>query len=313
MAVHSRAVGRIAFVKGEASARKKGSANARPVISGSPLYEGDTVATSTGSFAILIFSDRSRVTLRSDSVFVIESHRYQADDAAQDSSIFRLVRGGLRAVTGLIGKRNSARVRYRTAVATIGIRGTGFDLECIDACGAGGDSAERLQPLDLLISPAHAQQGLPAGLVARPFLNSIFALVGEARHEIAENQVFFFPAINPLPQQLPAMPRAIPEPRPDEVDIDESRLFRYDETREGEPGLHVACIEGTACAVDDEILAAGESYYEDEDGNVAIRARYVAKFLYEDEYFRFISADNDDLGSILDGDPDVGGECVVAQ
>ncbi|MGI9133402.1 MAG: hypothetical protein ACR2I0_05590, partial [Rhodoferax sp.] len=41
-----------------------------------------------------------------------------------------MLRGSLRALTGLIGKANNRNVGFSTATATIGIRGTGLDLDC---------------------------------------------------------------------------------------------------------------------------------------------------------------------------------------
>ncbi len=49
--------------------------------------------------------------------------------------MFSLVRGGLRFATGLIGARRHDSVLIKTGVATIGIRGTGFDLIEGEECG----------------------------------------------------------------------------------------------------------------------------------------------------------------------------------
>ena len=48
--------------------------------------------------------------------------------------MFRLFTGGLRALTGLIARSNSRQFQVNTAVATIGVRGTGFDIVCTGAC-----------------------------------------------------------------------------------------------------------------------------------------------------------------------------------
>jgi hypothetical protein len=54
-----------------------------------------------------------------------------------------LVKGGLRVVTGLFGKRNPSGVKFQTATATIGIRGTEFDARL---CEADCAEEERAQP-----------------------------------------------------------------------------------------------------------------------------------------------------------------------
>lgn len=49
--------------------------------------------------------------------------------------LLSLLQGSMRALTGLIGQANHRNVGYSTPTATIGIRGTGLDLECAgDAC-----------------------------------------------------------------------------------------------------------------------------------------------------------------------------------
>src|SRR5690606_26622616 len=50
----------------------------------------------------------------------------------EDNAFFRLLKGGFRAVTGLIGKNDRERFRVRTPVATIGIRGTDFEARLCD-------------------------------------------------------------------------------------------------------------------------------------------------------------------------------------
>ena len=305
----SKAIGRIAFVKGTTTSRKNGTNFARPIEAGSPLYEGDTISTSPRSYAVLIFKDRSRVTLRSNTVFVIEALKYAEDKADEDSSVMRLVRGGLRAVSGLIGRRNAGRVRYRTAVATIGIRGTGFDLVCIDACGESEQSTS-WNLGDMIVPSAYAADALPPGVLATAWLQSIFAIISGQQFEIPEGKVIFIPLSTLIPQELLQMPFLIEEPRPDTVDVDD---VEFGQGQEGDDGLHVACLEGTACAVGDEILAAGESVYNSDDGETVIRTAYAAGFLVNDKYFKTINVPPDVLDLLYDVDSPGGavGECTA--
>jgi hypothetical protein len=108
------------------------------------------------------------------------------------------------------------------------------------------------------------------------------------------------------------MPLQIEEPKPDTIELDENKLLDYEPGRDGEPGLHVACIEGTACAVGDEILGAGETLYTSEDGDVVIKTEYAAGFLVNDKYFKTINVDPAviDLFYDLDDQSDGGGECT---
>jgi hypothetical protein len=79
--------------------------------------------------------------LRPDSQLQIESYQYVAEKPTEDNFVFRMFKGGLRTVTGLVGKRgNREAYKLRTETATIGIRGTQFDLRvCAANCGALAD------------------------------------------------------------------------------------------------------------------------------------------------------------------------------
>ena len=58
--------------------------------------------------------------------------------AEQESAFFRLLKGGLSAISGFIGHVEHQDYAVETPVATIGIRGTGYELRyCASGCGAG--------------------------------------------------------------------------------------------------------------------------------------------------------------------------------
>lgn len=49
-------------------------------------------------------------------------------DNSSDNLLFKLVKAGLRTVTGAISKKNPQKVRFNTPTATISIRGTNFEV-----------------------------------------------------------------------------------------------------------------------------------------------------------------------------------------
>ncbi len=74
----------------------------------------------------LVFRDEGRVSLQAGTQFRVEKFKY--DKArSEENAILRLLKGGVRVVTGLIGRANHDNYRFNLATATIGIRGTGFD------------------------------------------------------------------------------------------------------------------------------------------------------------------------------------------
>lgn len=93
----------------------------------SEIDAGDLLSTEKDSYARLKFTDGGEVTLRPNSKMKVDEYGYNEDAPEKDSFVFSLVKGGLRTITGLVGKRgNRDAYRLNTANATIGIRGTHY-------------------------------------------------------------------------------------------------------------------------------------------------------------------------------------------
>ena len=102
----------------------------------SDIMEGDTLTTHKETYARLKFKDEAEVVLRPDSQLAVTKYAYEAGKPQADNMALNMLKGGLRAVSGLIGKRNKEAVTYTTPTATIGIRGTHFGaLFCNSDCG----------------------------------------------------------------------------------------------------------------------------------------------------------------------------------
>lgn len=127
------AAGAVVKLVGRASAATP-DGDIRALAEQGKVNAGDTVVTGANSFVRLQLADGGFILLRPNTRFVIEDYQYAENAPEAGRSLFSLLKGGFRAVTGAIGKRNQANVSFRTAVATIGIRGT--DLEVLD-CSLG--------------------------------------------------------------------------------------------------------------------------------------------------------------------------------
>lgn len=92
----------------------------------SEVEQGDTLLTEKETYALIKLIDNSEITLKPNTSFVIEQFSYTAEQPDGDHAVFSLLKGGLRSVTGLLGKRNKERFEMKTPAATIGIRGTTF-------------------------------------------------------------------------------------------------------------------------------------------------------------------------------------------
>lgn len=116
-----------------------GAGERRRVIEGGPLYPGETIETAPNSEGVLIFRDESKVRLGQRSRLRIDEFIYSSASVMDARYAVSLLRGNLRAITGLIGKAAPRNVVFRTSTATIGVRGTQlsgteFSLECTGAC-----------------------------------------------------------------------------------------------------------------------------------------------------------------------------------
>ena len=132
--------GTITHLSGLVSVR---SADGRimPGAQGVKVNQGDTAITGAGGYVRIEMTDGGEMVLRPNAALKIEAYSFELGKPESDSFIFSMLRGGLRTVTGLISKRGDKDAyKLRTATATIGIRGTQFDLRvCLADCGTLAD------------------------------------------------------------------------------------------------------------------------------------------------------------------------------
>jgi hypothetical protein len=112
-------------VKGEARASLDVTRHG-PVVPGQRYQAGTTFKTGPGGQMVLKFDDGQNVVLNENTEFKVAEYRYAEAKPAEDRSVFELLTGALRVISGAIGKRNQAAFELRIPQATIGIRGTDF-------------------------------------------------------------------------------------------------------------------------------------------------------------------------------------------
>ena len=128
---------RVQFVFGQVGATDAGGER-RLLRRGDEVYTGDTLQSAAASTAQLVFRDNSRMAVRANTIVRIESYHYDADDRVGSNSLIALLKGAVRSITGLIGKHNRRNVALVTPVATIGIRGTDYEVVHVPEASAGG-------------------------------------------------------------------------------------------------------------------------------------------------------------------------------
>ncbi len=193
----------------------------------SAVEQGDTLVTEKGTYARIKFVDNGEITLRPNTQFKIENFSYEAAKPESDSAFFTLLKGGLRSITGLLGKRNREKFGLNTPTATIGIRGTTFIVEYIAPSkeqvaayqrsltadletpnGASrSDAPQRIRPLQLAQNvPGSENVGLNPGLYVQVLDGMINVTNGGGSQNFAAGQFGFTPGFQQPPVVLPNNP-----------------------------------------------------------------------------------------------------------
>jgi hypothetical protein len=208
-----------------------GAGTRRRLVDGAAIYPGETVETGSAARGVLAFRDDSRLTLGAATRFRVDSFTYDDKNPGEGKFLVSLLRGSVRALTGLIGKANNRNVGFTTATATIGVRGTGLDMQCDEACSF----FTWLGTIE--VTPTGTSQG--TGLSALQVLSAGQGLIVDANG--------MRPAPAPMLEDLP---------RPDTVPVDTKQLFS-ETAMSGDPeGLYVFVRDGHI-----EITTASETLH----------------------------------------------------
>jgi hypothetical protein len=138
------------FTAGEVNLRQT-DGRVTALTKGGDINSGNAIVTGNNGRAQVRFTDGGLISLQPNTEFKIASYVDQ-NDPKEDRFLVDLLRGSMRAITGLIGKRNRDNYKLTTTTATIGIRGSGFkvgynpdgtvsissELEKIEVCNQSG-------------------------------------------------------------------------------------------------------------------------------------------------------------------------------
>lgn len=174
----------------------------RVLAKDSILMSNEIIMTGKDSTVSLRFTDGSMTTLRPASRLAIEDYNYDASTPEKDSIVLYLLKGGLRAVTGLIGKRgNQNAYKAKTSEGTIGIRGTDYALMLCEKPEGGQDG--NCTGLDAPVQ----------GMYLTVFEGAILLVNNISETLFSAGKSFHVPNANTAPVELPSDPglgRAFP-------------------------------------------------------------------------------------------------------
>jgi hypothetical protein len=104
------------------------SGAARVASPGDALASVDRIVTGPASSASVVLRDDTTLVVGPSSRLDLKEFHFNAT-THEGGMLVSLLRGSMRMITGLIGKRNPEAVRVETQTATIGIRGTDFIVQ----------------------------------------------------------------------------------------------------------------------------------------------------------------------------------------
>jgi hypothetical protein len=235
---------------------------------GGPLYPGDTIETTTG-YVVVVFRDQSKVTVQPGTRLKVEDFVYDQQHPEEGRFFVSLLKGGLRAFTGLIGSVDHSHVGYRTPTATVGIRGTGFDMLCQGTCA--GEN------------PTPTADGLTAnvwdGSIALNAANSTSPPIVLAT---GQTGVVGTTGVQLNPQALGNL--NFQTPRPDSIQADMDKLFGETDVNGNQPGLYVVVRDGhVSIETAGQVLDLGKGETGFANGTVLVRPLTVPEFLNADK------------------------------
>ncbi len=122
-------IGAVERLSGSVTVTPAGEA-ARVLAQGDAVREGDLIVTAANSETLIKLRDDTTLALRQNSQMRIAQFKF--DKTPADSFVTNLLKGTVRKVSGLIAKSQPRNVSVTTPTATIGIRGTDFEVAIIE-------------------------------------------------------------------------------------------------------------------------------------------------------------------------------------
>ncbi len=182
-AAHAEMAGQVQFVNGQVQITST-TGQTRTLQKGDAVYESNTVTTAKGGSAQIKMRDGGLIAVRPDSKLRIDSFVFSGAEDGNERSFFSLLRGGFRAITGLIGQKNKTSYRIVAAATTIGIRGT--DHETF-----------------LVVPDSALAASVPPGIYNKVNVGETTLTTSKGTINILPNQMGFAAAADQMPQLQP--------------------------------------------------------------------------------------------------------------
>src|SRR6266480_3847949 len=202
--------GRFLSVVGDVRVGREGAPQ-RVAQHATEFYEGESIVTGAGALAQLRMLDGALMSVRVDSEIKLERFSYAGEQDRNASFFMSVLKGGLRTITGVIGRQNRERYRITTATVTIGVRGTDFEIVHVPSQAASREV------------PAGTYDHVFAGVTSMQNTAGVMLLVSRDQTAFAALQGTTPPVLVALPPALFGRPTPIPQATPHALREDDGR------------------------------------------------------------------------------------------
>lgn len=129
MQVHAALAGHVILSKGDVSAQSN-TGETRALKRRSKIMSGDVIKTAANSSVQIRFVDKALMTIKANSEMDISEYQLaNASEGNNEKAFMKLVKGGFRTISGQIGKGDKSAYKVDTPAASIGIRGTNYEVQ----------------------------------------------------------------------------------------------------------------------------------------------------------------------------------------
>jgi hypothetical protein len=160
--------------------------------------EGESIITGAGALAQLRMFDGALMSVRGDTEIKLERFSYAGEQDRHASFLMSVLKGGLRTITGVIGRQNRDRYRITTATVTLGVRGTDFEIVHVP------------QPIGSREVPAGTYNRVYEGMTSIQNRAGVALLVSRDQTAFAALQGSVAPILVPPPAAIFGRPTPLP-------------------------------------------------------------------------------------------------------
>jgi len=181
--VYAAVAGRVQFVHGTVQLTTATGVT-HAVKKGDAVSEGDTLVSMQTASAQIRMVDGGIIAMRPDTKLKIDRFTFNGQEDGTERSFFSVFKGGFRAITGTIGKKNKVNYHITTPATTIGVRGTDHETFVVTQD-----------------SPLVA--GSPLGTYNKVNLGETSMTTEKGKIFVLPNQMGFVGAVDQMPQLKP--------------------------------------------------------------------------------------------------------------